>query len=293
MALEILNSPSKESATVLATTIGNEMVGVYSAIPLTYKGPNGFFKVGLVVDVMTSIKARGKGIFTNLGFAATEHMEKQGMDILTGYPVRPEVLPGHKKVGWEFQEQMPVFVWPSLKLKALLLRFISFLLGLRFEVLEDAKTLSLRKDVEEFNASWEKEIARNKVSYVKQDHGFLNWRYSAPHLKYRAILAIDSKNKVQGIMTGREMNLRFIPSFAIADFRVLKVKAILALLAGVMWSNSIKTVLVAGMYSSTMANLLKIKRFLVVPIPQKFWLILKPSKLFQNKNALNNFYLSW
>ena len=53
------------------------MVGYYAAIPYKYNIGETQTDVGMVCDVMTSTKQRGKGIFTKIGRYATEDLAKR------------------------------------------------------------------------------------------------------------------------------------------------------------------------------------------------------------------------
>ena len=66
----------------------------------------------MVCDVMTHPEARGQGVFTKIGRYATEKMKEQKIHFTTGYPIRPEVIPGHIKVGWEKPFQLPLYLRP-------------------------------------------------------------------------------------------------------------------------------------------------------------------------------------
>jgi len=43
------------------------------------------------------------------GRYATEIMADEGVSFVTGYPIRPSVLPGHIKVGWKVAFDLPVY----------------------------------------------------------------------------------------------------------------------------------------------------------------------------------------
>ena len=76
----------------------DNIIGYYAAIPYKYKVNKNYVIAGMVCDVMTGVKARGKGIFTKLGKYSLEKLKNSGIGFTTGYPIRPEVIPGHKKV---------------------------------------------------------------------------------------------------------------------------------------------------------------------------------------------------
>ena len=64
--------------------LNNKLVGYYAAIPLSYKFLDKSLKVALVCDVMTGVNARGKGVFTKLGFYSTKEIENLGLKSYSG-----------------------------------------------------------------------------------------------------------------------------------------------------------------------------------------------------------------
>src|ERR1035437_5002279 len=98
--------------------IGKEMVAYYAAIPFNYKIGKIITHVGMVCDVMTSSKHRGKGIFTKLGRYSTDELSSH-VPFTMGYPIRKGVVPGHLKVGWKIAFKMPLYI-KFLQLNSLL-----------------------------------------------------------------------------------------------------------------------------------------------------------------------------
>jgi hypothetical protein len=86
------------------------LVGYYAALPYAYSIDGRVRPIAMVCDVMTHTRLRGAGIFTALGRHATQAMARTEMSFCTGYPVRPAVLPGHLKVGWEVLFPLPVYL---------------------------------------------------------------------------------------------------------------------------------------------------------------------------------------
>ena len=85
------------------------ILGYYSAIPYQYRFSGKIVNAAMVCDVMTGVKARGKGIFTKLGIYSTDEFAKLGYDFTTGYPIRKEVIPGHIKAGWEINFELNLY----------------------------------------------------------------------------------------------------------------------------------------------------------------------------------------
>ena len=92
-----------------SANLGAEMVGYYAAIPYRYKIGEAQSNVGMVCDVMTSSKQRGKGIFTKIGLFSTSDLANH-VPFTIGYPIRKEVIPGHLKVGWKIAFPMPLYI---------------------------------------------------------------------------------------------------------------------------------------------------------------------------------------
>ena len=113
--------PSSPNSYEYIAKIDDNIAGYYAALPYEYiiKGNN--YSVGMVCDVMTGIKARGKGVFTKLGLYSTEMLKNEGLAFTTGYPIRPEVIPGHIKAGWDKVFNLPLYI-SFLKVQLLQLR---------------------------------------------------------------------------------------------------------------------------------------------------------------------------
>ena len=93
-------------------TPGNKMLGYYAAIPYPYQVGDRRMVAGMVCDVMTHSDARGRGVFTELGRFALAEMRPTNLSFLTGYPIRPEVMGGHLRVGWEVAFDLPMYIRP-------------------------------------------------------------------------------------------------------------------------------------------------------------------------------------
>jgi GNAT superfamily N-acetyltransferase len=90
----------------------NGLAGYYAALPFRYPVAGEALSAGMVCDVMTSPRLRGKGVFARLGAFALGRLRDEGVDFVTGYPRRPEVIPGHLKVGWEIAFKLPMYLLP-------------------------------------------------------------------------------------------------------------------------------------------------------------------------------------
>jgi len=103
------------------------LVGYYAALPFEYSIGSTPLPCGMVCDVMTSPHMRGKGVFTKLGAYSLKELKAAGVDFVTGYPIRPEVIPGHLKVGWEIAFKLPMYLFPMCVDTLLAQRKLGFL----------------------------------------------------------------------------------------------------------------------------------------------------------------------
>lgn len=212
-----------------------ELVGYYAAIPFAYKMASGKNVVcGMVCDVMTHPERRGKGIFTKIGRYATDDMKEKGLSFVTGYPIRPEVIPGHLKVGWKVVQKMPMYLRP-LGVCSFLprpLKFFSHILNpilrgaqlwshffmgsYQAEVMSTKEFLSL-SEYPGFLRQW---LSEQKNALIKSKE-FLEWRTGAPEAQY-LFVTLRHKGVLVGFSLVRPTTLKGIESLAVLDISILK-----------------------------------------------------------------------
>ena len=214
--------------------LDREIVGYYAALPFAYKiGANKNILCGMVCDVMTHPNRRGKGIFTDIGRYATDDLKNKGLGFVSGYPVRPEVIPGHLKVGWRIVQKMPMYLRPlgigsflPTSIKFLSKIFNPLLSGFQFWThfgLGDYKTQVMSvedflelKEYPHFLNLW---ISEQKNALIKSKE-FLKWRTGAPGAKYYFIV-LRHNEKFVGFSLVRPTVLKGIESLAILDMAIL------------------------------------------------------------------------
>ena len=229
--------PSNIHSYEFGAYVEKDLIGYYAAVPYQYLINNKKNNVGMVCDVMTGLKARGKGVFTRMGEYSTNEMQKSGLIFTTGYPIRKEVIPGHLKVGWETMHQLPLYI-KFLSLKSLFknkkIVFLSYplnfflslynsLLALQFSKknynLEIYPSTEIEKinGIEDFLTKWiiEQPIALNKNTE------FLKWRLGAPEKKYSIVIA-KKDDEIVGYSIFSEIIKENIPSIAVLDISYLK-----------------------------------------------------------------------
>lgn len=217
--------------------IDGEMAGYYAAINYPYLYCGKEINNGMVCDVMTGVKARGKGLFSALGRYAIEKLRNENIEFLTGFPIRKEVIPGHRKAEWEFPFIIPMYGrflkfnsflssrgigWARYILNPLL--YISdFLLRLPVRYSHEASVSVY--SAEEIESIPGFEFLLNKLQNqttvsLKKDLEFLKWRLGAPGKKYTlALLSVNSEPV--GYMAGRFVIKEKVPCFGVIDFSLV------------------------------------------------------------------------
>jgi hypothetical protein len=219
-------------------SIDGVIVGYYAAIPFRYRNGIQHYNAAMVCDVMTSVSARGKGVFKNLGIYSTNEFRNLGFDFSTGFPIRKEVIPGHLKVGWQINFKLPIYI-KILKFNAICskfyMRWLIPFLNLLAKWIIKAANYALMKDHEDIiftnhrsdqiativglNEFYEKWSYENGIRLVK-DTDFLNWRLNSPDIIYNMTIA-RSGSEVVGVVISREDIMNGIPVLGIVDFCIL------------------------------------------------------------------------
>ena len=193
------------------------------------------FRCGMVCDVMTAARLRGKGVFTKLGAYSLDQLERAGVDFVSGYPRRPEVIPGHLKVGWNIAFKLPMYLAP-LRTGALLRSRLPRLglvapladraLGVarlaQRAVLPNPRDLVTRVwpwrlfldtfDVDAFGERWRATV---KNALVKSRE-FMRWRLSIQETDYTVVTA-QREGELIGFSIVRPCVPEGVPALALLD----------------------------------------------------------------------------
>ena len=221
-----------------ASQDGN-LLGYYAAIPYTYRYKNKVLNAAMVCDVMTGVKARGKGVFTRLGIHSTDEMKSNNFDFTTGYPIREEVIPGHMKAGWEKRFELPLygrFIQFNSFLRKKKLGIFSAPAKLVFNLYCLFKKTGKAKNKDSLNVNsynstetnigellngfynaWSEEIP---ISLEKSET-FVNWRLSAPEKEYK-VLTLCKEGEIVGALIAREVVKEDVPCYGILDLCLLE-----------------------------------------------------------------------
>ena len=227
------------SAEYVAVDEQNDLLGYYAAIPYQYNVNGKTAEAAMVCDVMTGVKARGKGVFTNLGIYSTDEFKQLDFDFTTGYPIRKEVIPGHIKAGWRINHELPLYARfikfdSFLKNKKLgflapIVNVLYFLCTSLFEnffrfrskliQIENYSSFQIDeiKGLDEFYEKWGNQLTIS----LKKSSSFLNWRLGAPQKKYYIIIA-RKETSIIGILVATEIMREGVPCVAILDLSVLE-----------------------------------------------------------------------
>lgn len=227
--------PSEIPSYEFAAYEDNAMVGYYAALPYTYVLGDRRYTAGMVCDVMTHPDMRGRGVFAKLGSYATDSLAREGLSFTTGYPIRPEVIPGHLKVGWKIMFRLPMYMYflrSNRALKTKRLGFLAPVVNLALWVyhfflrpssdLEYDYTVLTRDELlnsdayDEFLRKW---TASQRFALVKSRE-FLRWRTGAPSTEYHFISS-SKHGKITGLALVRRTVLQDIPCLAVLDWMTL------------------------------------------------------------------------
>lgn len=225
--------PNEVKSWEYASYMGTEMVGYYAAIPYRYKIGEKITSVGMVCDVMTSSKQRGKGIFTKMGSYSTNELSSD-IPFTMGYPIRKAVIPGHLKVGWKIPFSLPLymkFIRLDTLLKTKKIGFVAPIANLMISLynwiqkskinkkysFELSTTISEVVGYETFVKAWGESVPNALV----KDLAFAKWRYSSPERKYQFLSIYNYEEEMIGFVSFRKIIKEGVPSFGILDYMVL------------------------------------------------------------------------
>jgi hypothetical protein len=273
--------------------LGTEMIGYYAALPYEYIIKDKTFTVAMVCDVMTGVKARGKGVFTKLGVYSTNQFKLEGLAFSTGYPIRKEVIPGHKKAGWEFPFQIPMygkFLKMDTFLKTRNKSYLTPITNLFLAGFNKLLSISLNnfehlivenyssekiidiKGLDNFFSEWKKE---NQI-VLKKTKKFLEWRLGAPEKKYQLVILRNKKdNKIIGYTIFRNVEKEGVPCLGVLDFCLLRnsfqyAKMLLKQIDKAAKKSNAELILMMMMKSKAQDYRIRFSGYLKTPFPFSF-----------------------
>ncbi|HEV7585638.1 MAG TPA: GNAT family N-acetyltransferase [Solirubrobacteraceae bacterium] len=229
-------SPFVPQSYEFAADEDGKMLGYYAAIPYQYEIEGRRMMVGMVCDVMTHSRARGSGVFTKLGSYALEELEITELAFVTGYPVRPEVMGGHLRVGWKVAFELPMYLRPLRANAIAKSRGVPWLAPvLNAGVAAHQATLAPRGVSADYDrtvgppaellhtAPFQRFVGRwaqGVENHLIKSPEFYDWRLGAPGVDYRAFV-ISRGETVLASAVGRQALLHGVPSFALLEMMAL------------------------------------------------------------------------
>jgi hypothetical protein len=213
------NLNNREPAEYVARKSSN-IVGYYAALPYEYIINGKSYLCGMVCDVMTHPQVRGQGVFTKIGFYATDELASAGYDFVSGYPIRPEVIPGHLKVGWKIVTKLPMFLRPikSAHLLPKKIKFLSKIIDPVLLIINLMASINSRKynvkiltrseflkleGIEELILKWQ----LNLPNALIKSKNFFEWRTGAPETEYKFVL-LQKEDAYVGLAVTRSLILK-------------------------------------------------------------------------------------
>ncbi len=208
-----------------------ELLGYYAALPYRYKIGSVITKIGMVCDVMTSSSYRGKGVFTKLGRYSTQELSNH-VPFTMGYPIRPEVIPGHLKIGWEIAFDLPLYI-KFLKSNSLLRRYhLELLYPFGNALLKIYNSIIRQKidkrysfvlnnsidNIDDFDSFIDKWQSSVENALIKES-SFYKWRFNAPSRKY-TFLTIQKGVNTIGVIVIRKVVKYDVPSLCLIDYMI-------------------------------------------------------------------------
>jgi hypothetical protein len=219
--------------------LDNELVGYYAALPYRYNYFSQKIKAAIICDVMTGIKARGKGVLTKLGAYSNDELKRAGIDFSCGFPIREIGFQGHIKAGLNILFDLPLYArflrfdsYFNTRGKAYLLPLFRFGVCLQKNLIKfipfrrkyiQTSSYSSREGISsipglwDFLEEWQKEVP---ISLVK-DREFMTWRTAAPGQEY-LVTIVKHKDKIVGYSLCRFVIKENVPCVGILDLSILK-----------------------------------------------------------------------
>lgn len=287
---EMLDWKFTKSGGLLNSLVGyveNSPVSFYGVLPRQYSFQGVVKTVGLVVDVLSIPAMRGRGLFVSSGQTVMNKLKKTEISCVIGFPIRPEVLPGHLKVGWQVRFPMPVYVYPIGARKTrgwrnTCIRFLFKVLYVLFSPLRLAEHSEAQLlDPIDFacDPRVENFITNQSTSHnisIQKSSQFLQWRLSRPDAIYKCF-NLGTKN-TSAYAICRVMDFEGFRSMAILDIDGNSKLTIRQIINHVVHYSQIEGCdLIAFCTNKSNFKRLGLRRFGFLDSPKKFQVITRPT----------------
>ena len=150
------------------------------------------------------------------------------MEVVTGYPIRDDVMPGHVKVGWRASFELPVYLLPTGRparpapgapkwLPALGLAATGYRIASRpLRRTRRGTATWLAPDAFAADPRVDALCAPSPaVDRLARPTGFWRWRLARPGVDYRCLVTESGGTSAYAVV--RELELRGVPSLAVLD----------------------------------------------------------------------------
>lgn len=208
------------------------MVGHYAVLPVEYRLLDKIVIAGLVVDVMTHPDYQRQGMFVSLGTSSMNWIKNNGYAFSTGYPYKDNVMPGHKKVGWEEVFDLDVYVVPintknisikysknKIKQKVINIGLKVYKMFKRYKYSLGDKNIKMTKleKIPENIVSLINKINDNFSFIQNRTFEYLKWRYEkVPNRSYE-IYFLYEEHELSGYVVVRKMKIFDLATVFIVD----------------------------------------------------------------------------
>ena len=202
------------------------MLTFYGVLPRIYSYFGEQVEIGLVVDVMTSPSHQGKGLFVESSHAALARLKRSQTAGVIGFPIRDEVMPGHLKVGWKVQFEMPIYILPVGRsefknFKKLVFKIFAILFEFGTRPLRGSMLKNCRdRIVESFSidvlSDFYNSQKTNNHCVLEKSREFLDWRLNRPGIEYKIFFC--QSDRTHAVAISRQMVLDGFRTLAILDF---------------------------------------------------------------------------
>ena len=218
------------------------IIGFYGVIPQNFIYNDEHHSGAIVVDVMTDPDYRKQGLFVALGKYAIDYCTNNtDFEFATGYTVRPDVMPGHLKVGWKVKLKINTWIMPlSIKelidkqiplsnhfpgLSSLISYIFSPVFRMRSRLLLSTNIKHTIKRLSKcdkflFDSFWTKFKKSPLENCLIQERtsAYLSWRYDQnPSRDYTYHVALDEKNEIMGFVVSRTSYLLGVKTMIVVD----------------------------------------------------------------------------
>lgn len=217
----LYDNPFGQNPTVIAVNPHEECVGLYTLWPVELSLNGTLVRGAQSMDTMTHKAYQGQGIFVALARTSMELAEKQGIEVLYGFP-NESSFPGFvSRLNWDHTGGVPIF-WKAMRPSAKhgVRHPLSTLQSLAWRI-RTRRWGALRVEVAEglapaarLGGLLDDRSEGQRQCRIRRSKTWLDWRYQAASgLSYSWVLLSDASGEVRGAaLTGRHRASQDVPA---------------------------------------------------------------------------------